>query len=1331
MFRKSDKQIVRRVLAGGQEDYGILVERYGSMAHAMAYARTGNRTDAEDITQDAFLTAFLKLDTLRDPSSFAPWLIAIVRHAAGKLVARRDRDHEHAMTHPDRAVLPDVEQRELHEQVRMQVMELEEPAREILLLYYFAAHNTREIARILGLTPDAVEKRLQRARAQVGEALLRRLGPAMDMRAEAAARRKRVMGMVGAVGAAASRNAAAGTVGSFFATAASKLLFAGSAALAIGALTTVYTTLQPSFQRGAVSPTPSANVGRINSTSSRSSAAEAAVATTPRAGISPAVSLPVGHGPGHILGRTIDADDRPVPNAEVTLTETDWMSYDPPAPSPPPRTCTSDASGRFDFGDLPLRDYGLLVRSGDLVALSGASPLELEPEEELELVLLPAGQLSGRVVDAEFRPVAGAWVVPVVCEGDGRYVPHSSDGEGDDFSSGMAKILGAWTDVDGRFRINDLHPGAWQLAARAEGYAWTKSPFNAVNSESVEWKLDPESRIGGRIVDADGRPVSNADVSIEGEGLLGRTQIQTGADGAFLFANLSAGAYELDVSHDTLAAAETPMSVALDVGEAKTGLELELAVGASIAGRVFDEDTSRGIPGAVVYATGRQGKEATTDADGRFRISGLGPGEYSISVSRAWGYPGSDPNPKTVVDWGQVVEGIDIRLSSGTAVSGRVCNPDGLPVAAVKILAVSGDQQEAFGMSGPDGTFMLGGLNPDKTIRLYAAKNRMIAQSDELHVPREGMTGIALVLEQGASLRGRVLDAAGNRVRFPDVRFEPEGDRFFLWGEISYSMMGVFNARGLLPGGYTLSAAPDHDSKQRGEPMRVTLEPGTPIEDLVLVASAPNAGPAGPRYSVDATAVDERGKHIAGVEIFASDASGSGSPCGVTDDRGRIHVDDVPAGAYTLWADSEGYRAAPVQIEVPASARIVLSGTRAGRIDGRVLDSYGHPVREFSVLVLEREFAWSGLPLKAPDQANEMVSDNGDFSVNAHSETTGVAVWATGFTPTLLEVPAIAPGETVKGLVIRLDPETVVAGDVADSNGIPIAGAGVFARTLPPEESPRDELLPSTSERETMRIATTDAEGRFEARGLPAIPLRIWASDEKHETTSQIVVPEPGRTTNAQFVLGVGGRVEGAVTLAGKPVPDAYVDVTVYGPQAGPSNELAGGGGGGLFVGRGGNSPGPELARERTKTDPNGLFAVDGLPEGPALVATSIPLEGGPNSGQRSLREEVLVQDGETIRVDLVFTDDGAELTGTLTVGGVPVLSGEIFMVAPAAFGESISFPAKDGAFRCTGLPAGTWSVSASNAQVQPDDYRHSDQPIPLELHAGATTQLDIDLPLE
>jgi hypothetical protein len=98
--------------------------------------------------------------------------------------------------------------------------------------------------------------------------------------------------------------------------------------------------------------------------------------------------------------------------------------------------------------------------------------------------------------------------------------------------------------------------------------------------------------------------------------------------------------------------------------------------------------------------------------------------------------------------------------------------------------------------------------------------------------------------------------------------------------------------------------------------------------------------------------------------------------------------------------------------------------------------------------------------------------------------------------------------------------------------------------------------------------------------------------------------------------------------------------------------------------------------------------------------------------------------------VDLAFADDGAELTGTLSVGGVPAISGEIYMVVPALFGESISFPAKDGAFRCTGLPAGTWSVSA-NAQVQPDEYRHSEQPITVVLEAGATTQLDIDLPLE
>ena len=73
-WKSSDKHIVARVLRGNRDAFGELVDRYLTRVHAVAYARTGNRADAEEAAQEAFLQAFVSLDHLQYPSRFGPWL---------------------------------------------------------------------------------------------------------------------------------------------------------------------------------------------------------------------------------------------------------------------------------------------------------------------------------------------------------------------------------------------------------------------------------------------------------------------------------------------------------------------------------------------------------------------------------------------------------------------------------------------------------------------------------------------------------------------------------------------------------------------------------------------------------------------------------------------------------------------------------------------------------------------------------------------------------------------------------------------------------------------------------------------------------------------------------------------------------------------------------------------------------------------------------------------------------------------------------------------------------------------------------------------------------
>src|SRR5690242_3487523 len=76
----SDSAFVNAVLAGDREQFAALVRRYIGSVHGLCYAATGSHADADDLSQDIFLKAYLSLDQLREPEKFPQWLMAIARN---------------------------------------------------------------------------------------------------------------------------------------------------------------------------------------------------------------------------------------------------------------------------------------------------------------------------------------------------------------------------------------------------------------------------------------------------------------------------------------------------------------------------------------------------------------------------------------------------------------------------------------------------------------------------------------------------------------------------------------------------------------------------------------------------------------------------------------------------------------------------------------------------------------------------------------------------------------------------------------------------------------------------------------------------------------------------------------------------------------------------------------------------------------------------------------------------------------------------------------------------------------------------------------------------
>ena len=152
-----------------------LVDQHYESVFRFAYRLSGTSHEAEDISQQAFLDAQRKLDTLRDPDKVRAWLFMIVRNLYRRRIRDRVTRGEFALE-----VLADpidqkrdsdkrVEQALDSESLQQVLNELPEEFRSVLLLFYFRELSYREIAEQLDVPIGTVMSRLSRGKKQLRE----------------------------------------------------------------------------------------------------------------------------------------------------------------------------------------------------------------------------------------------------------------------------------------------------------------------------------------------------------------------------------------------------------------------------------------------------------------------------------------------------------------------------------------------------------------------------------------------------------------------------------------------------------------------------------------------------------------------------------------------------------------------------------------------------------------------------------------------------------------------------------------------------------------------------------------------------------------------------------------------------------------------------------------------------------------------------------------------------------------------------------------------------------------------------------------------------------
>jgi RNA polymerase sigma-70 factor (ECF subfamily) len=166
--------------AAGQElpDFETLYQRHSREVWALAYARWMNADTAMDVTQEAFLRLWKKLEEGEKILNARAWLLRVARNLAedhAKSAFRRNGTSPpqtmNGVQSRDGSPLDSLEKEETFARLRDLLGELSRPDREILTLRYALEYNTDKIAELLGINATAVHMRLSRARQRLAERL--------------------------------------------------------------------------------------------------------------------------------------------------------------------------------------------------------------------------------------------------------------------------------------------------------------------------------------------------------------------------------------------------------------------------------------------------------------------------------------------------------------------------------------------------------------------------------------------------------------------------------------------------------------------------------------------------------------------------------------------------------------------------------------------------------------------------------------------------------------------------------------------------------------------------------------------------------------------------------------------------------------------------------------------------------------------------------------------------------------------------------------------------------------------------------------------------------
>ena len=164
MRQKSDSALVDAAVNGDSDSFTELCRRYWPAMVAIAHSILGQTDLAEDAAQQAFANAVRKLPQLKSKDRFGKWLAAICRNAALELYSKR---HKVKIISNLSEMPVEQSRNDAKEAVRKAIAGLPARAREIIFLRYYDGMTYEKISAVLGISEQAINGRLRRAKKKI------------------------------------------------------------------------------------------------------------------------------------------------------------------------------------------------------------------------------------------------------------------------------------------------------------------------------------------------------------------------------------------------------------------------------------------------------------------------------------------------------------------------------------------------------------------------------------------------------------------------------------------------------------------------------------------------------------------------------------------------------------------------------------------------------------------------------------------------------------------------------------------------------------------------------------------------------------------------------------------------------------------------------------------------------------------------------------------------------------------------------------------------------------------------------------------------------------